>query len=292
MFANVHVFRAGQPAAGAQCLSIDLPVQRRMAVFAAANLAVVAASFSIENALWPWQARMDTATPGWCFVLAQAGVLGFVVALAIRGGPLAVTEALLSATLVGYAYVLAGVWLIDPRRSVQLAHLIFRAVQLGLVGVGSMALGITLRMMLGQRVALDSTAPPGAGVKGQYHLGELMFIVVVIAVGLGLANLFVDHFARESQLGEIVLSILRSLPAALPWLWGLLQRRLSWPVLGMIVVSSVLLLLAKSAIAYAWTGEEFGAILELSIRRAVAYAVAATINGLMLRGLGFRWEPG
>jgi hypothetical protein len=292
MSANVHVFRAGISAGGAGSRYPDAPAQLRLAIFLAINLAAVAVCFPIENRLLPWQARMDTTTPGWCVVLSQAGVIGFAIAMTIRGGSAAVAQALLAATLLGYSYALAGERLIDPRRAIQFAHLIFRAVQLGLVAVAAMALGITVRLMLRQRLMLGDELKSDRQASSQYHLGELMFLVVVFAVGLGLVNLFFDHFDRETQLFEIVLAVVRSLPAALPWMWGVMQRRLSMQVVALIVASSIALVVLKAWIAYAFTGDDFSLLLEQAGWRAVAYTAAATFNGLLLRGLGFQWCRG
>jgi hypothetical protein len=292
MSANVCLFRAGFPAGGARSLYPDAPAQLRLALIVVMNLAAVAACFFIENLLLPTQVRLDTTTPGWCFVLAQASVLGFVIAMTVRGEPTAVIQSLLVATLIGYAYVFAGLIVLDGHRVVQFAQLVFRAVQLGLVSVAAMALGISLRMILRQRLTLAEVVETEVKRGPQYHLGELMFLTVVFAVGMGFVNLFFNHFQRETQLWEIVLSTLRSLPAALPWLWGVMQKRLSWSVLMLIVASSLVLMVLKTCLEYPLTSDDFSTILERCGRRAVAYAAAATLNGLLLRGLGFHWCRG
>src|SRR5581483_1714554 len=186
MLANGRVFRAGIPAAAAEGLSQEAKIQWRLAIVLVADVLLVAASFSIENALTPWRARMDATTPGWCFVLAAASSIGMITALAVQGGWLAVAEALLGATLLGYAYFLAGASLIDPRRAVQSAHLVFRGVELGFVCVAAMMLGVAFRFMFHQRLTLGSQ--PTRRATAQYQLGELMFLVVLFSVGLGLVN--------------------------------------------------------------------------------------------------------
>jgi hypothetical protein len=201
-----------------------------------------------------------------------------------------VVQSLLAATLLGYAYMLAGAWLIDQRRTIQYAHLVFRAVELGMVGVAAMAAGIGTRLVLRQRLALCGEVPQRVG--RQYHLGELMFLIVVFAVGLGLVNLFFDHVDRETQLADILLAIARAFPAALPWLWGVMQPKLTIPALAVIVGLTLGLLLVKAAFDYTLTGDELAAILPQVTRRAAAYAAAATLNGLSLRALGFRWQSG
>ena len=288
MSAHVRLFGAGLPGAIAHRLYLEAAVQSRLLLLLALNLAAVAASFSIENLLLPWQSRMDATTPGWCFVLAQASVIGVVAALAIRGGWLAVIEALLAATLLGYAYVLAGSSLIDPRRAIQHAHLIFRAVELGMVVVVAMAGGIAARLMLHQRLTLDGRSTGRAS--RQYHVGELLFLMAVFAVGLGLVNLFFDHVDRETQLADIVLAVARAFPAALPWLWGVTQPKLSPAALATIIAITIAVMLLKMTIAYTLTGDELTAILMQAGRRASAYAAGAMLNGLALRGLGFRWQ--
>jgi hypothetical protein len=288
MLANVRVFRAGIPAAAAGSLSREASVHWRLAILLATNVLLVATSFSIENALTPWQARMDATTPGWCFVLGAASAIGMIIALAVEGGWLAVVEGLLAATLLGYAYFLAGASLIDPRRAVQLAHLMFRGVELGFVCAAAMMLGVAIRLLFHQRLTL--ARQPARRVAAQYQLRELMFLIVVFAVGLGPVNLFFDHFDRETQLADILLSVVRAFPASLPWLWGVARPKLKALDLAIIVGGSAGLMLIKALIFYGTTGDDFGGLLLLAGQRAAAYATAATMNGLLLRGLGLRWQ--
>jgi hypothetical protein len=288
MLANVRMFRAGVPAAAAGSLSRQARIQSRLAVVLIANIGLVAASFAIEDALTPWRMRMDSTTPGWCFALAGAGATGIVTALTASGGWLAVAESLLAATLLGYAYFLTGAFLIDTGRMLQEAHLVFRAVELGMVSMAAMLLGITLRLVLRQRLTFDGGAARRAAA--QYRLGELMFLVVVFAAGLGLINLFFDHFRRETQLADILFSVVRAFPAALPWLWGVTRPKLAALELAVIVGGSICVMLVKATMSYATTSDEFSDALLLAGQRAAAYATAATLNGLLLRALGLRWH--
>jgi hypothetical protein len=288
MSANILVLRAGEAAGRARDIYPEAPIQGRLALVVLFNLAAVAASFYLENMLLPWRARMDTTTPGWCFVLAQASALGLAIAIATRGGSFAVVQALLAATLLGYAYTLSGAWLIDPRRALQYAHLIFRAVEMGLVSVAAMALGIAMKLMLHQRLALAGDAAPKSA--RHFYLGQLMFLIGVFAVGLWLVNLFFDHFDRETQLAEIVQAIVRSFPAALPWLWLVLQPRPMLPAIGVVLGITLIVMAVKVFIA-SLTGDELPVILLQATDRAAAYALGAALNGLLLRGLGFRWIP-
>jgi hypothetical protein len=153
-----------------------------------------------------------------------------------------------------------------------------------------MALGLTIRVVLRQR--LELMRGEGDDAARQYLLGELMFLVVVFAVGMGFVNLFFDHYDRETQLWDVALAALRSIPAALPWLWGVTQRRLSVWDLALILLASATIMGIKIFAAYALTEEESGMILERAWRRAFAYAAGGTFNGLVLRGLGFRWRRG
>ncbi|MBW8883402.1 MAG: hypothetical protein JF612_01210 [Planctomycetia bacterium] len=288
MLANLRVFRTGMPVVAAGDLSRAASTQWRLAVLLVANMVMVAAAFSVENALMPWRIRMDATTPGWCFVLAEASAVGVVSALVIEGGWLAVAESLLFATLLGYAYFLAGAALIDPRRGLQLAHLVFRGVELGMVCVAGMMLGVVVRLIFRRR--LSFVCRPDHRTVAQYQLGELMFLVVVFALGLGLINLFFDHFDRETQLAEILLAIVRAFPAALPWLWGVARPKLTLLDLAVIVGGTVFLMILKAVISYSISGDAFADVLLLAGQRAAAYATSATINGMLLRSLGFRWR--
>jgi len=287
MSANILVLRAGEATGRARSLYPEAPIQGRLALMLLLSLAAVAASFYLENMLLPWRSRMDTTTPGWCFVLAQASSLGLAIAIATRGGSFAVVQALLAATLLGYAYVLSGAMLIDPRRALQYAHLIFRAVEMGLVSVAAMALGIAMKLMLHQQLALSGDAAPKSA--RHFYLGQLMFLIGVLAVGLWLVNLFFDHFDRETQLADIVQAIVRSFPAALPWLWLVLQPRPTLAAIGVVLGNTLVVMAVKVFIA-TLTGDELPVILLQATDRAAAYALGAALNGLLLRGLGFRWS--
>ena len=265
----------------------DAPVQWRLIVVLAAGLVGVVGSFWIEDMLLPWYARMDATTPGWSFVLSEASVLGCIVALAVRARSAAIVQALLAATLVGYTYVFAGAALIDPRRSVQSAHLIFRAVELGLVSVAAMIVGSCLRLLLRQRLALAAGERRDAAP--QYGVGDLMFLTVVFAMGMWLVNLFFDHFDRNAQLTDVVLAVVRALPAALPWLWGLTQPRLSPGAILAIIATSLLVWAVKAGLEYHGSGEELWLVIYQTGVRAAAFASGASFSGLLLRGLGFRW---
>lgn len=288
MLANVRVFRAGIPAAAAGGLSDGAKVQRRLAIVLVTNVVLIAGSFSVEDTLAPWRTRMDATTPGWCFVLGCAASVGIVTALAVEGGWLAVAESLLMATLLGYAYFLTGTALIDMRRTLQSAHLVFRGVELGMVCMAAMMIGVALRVVLRQRLSFAWQSARRAAT--QYQLGELMFLVVVFSAGLALVNLFFDHFDRETQLADILLAVVRAFPAALPWVWGTTRPKLALIHLAIIVGGSFGVMILKAAIFYAVSGEAFGDVFLLAGQRAAAYATSATINGLLLRGLGFRWH--
>jgi hypothetical protein len=265
----------------------DAAGQWRLLVVLAASLAGVGGSFWLENQLLPWHSRMDATTPGWSFVLSQASAFGFIAAIALRTKSAAVLQSLVGATLLGYAYVFAGASLIDPRRAVQFAHLIFRAVELGLVAVAAMIVGASLRLLLRQRLALTRsnhrTAAP------QYGVGDLMFLTIVFAVGMWLVNLFFDHFDRESQLSEILLAVVRALPAVLPWVWCLSQPRLTPAAAGAVFAWSLVVWGLKAAFDFHATEETVGVVIYLTGLRAAAYAVGALGMALLLRGLGFRW---
>ncbi len=300
MFANVRIFRAGFPVAAAEGLSREAQIQWRLAIVLITNMGLVAASFAIEDTLTPWRMRMDSTTPGWCFALAGASAVGMITALCVSGGWLAVAESLLAATLLGYAYFFTGAVLIDIGRMLQYAHLVFRGVELGMVSMAAMTLGIMLRLVLRQRLTLESPAArtcPAARISSearrgaiQYRLGELMFLVVVCAAGLGLVNIFFDHYRRETQLADILFSVVRAFPAALPWLWGVTRPKLASVELALIVGVSIGVMLVKAAMSAMATSDEFGDVLLLAGQRAAAYATAATINGLLLRALGLRWH--
>lgn len=265
----------------------DAAIQWRLALVLLASLVGIAASFWLENILLPWKSRMDRTTPGWAFVLSQASVFGFVAALSIRGRSAAIAQALLAATLIGYAYVIAGSLLIDQRRTVQYAHLIVRGVELGLVSVAAMIVGASVRLLACQRLALHGEDAEKHAA--QFSLGDLMFLTLVFAIGVWSVNLFFDHYDREAQLGDVLLSVVRALPAALPWLWGVTQPRLSKKAVLVIVASSAALWAIKTICEYETLADQLPLVMVQVGVRSVAYAAGATATALLLRSLGFRW---
>jgi hypothetical protein len=280
----------GQRAGSAGPLYPDGPAHARILIILAANLALVAAAFYSENQLWPWQARMDLRTPGLGLMLAQTVVLGFAVGLATRAGWLAMMLGLLAATLLGYAFFYSGMWLIDPRRALEIAFLISRAVEVGIVGTSMLILGVAVRLVLRQRLALESE--PSAEATPQYQLRELMFLIAACALGLGLSNLFAYDFERELQVFALVDSLARAAPAALPWLWLVTQPRVTLRAIVWVIVISVVLAGMKIVLDHALTREEAYEILCDARLRAAALTGGAVFNGVLLRALGFRWRRG
>jgi hypothetical protein len=268
----------------------DGPAHLRLGVVLALNLLLVAGAFYAENVLWPWQARMDLRTPGWAMVLAQTVVLGFVAALTNRAGWIAVVLGLLAATLLAYAFFLAGTWLIDITRALQTAYLISRAVQLGLVGTIVLTLGVAVRLILRQRLALRTE--PLADAVPQYCLSELMFLVAACSVGFGVLNLFAYDFEREDQVFALADSLLRALPGTLPWLWLVTQPRVTVRAIVWVFLATAGLAGAKIVWDHALTRQEASEILCDARLRAAAFTGGAVFNGLLLRALGFRWRRG
>jgi hypothetical protein len=280
----------GQRAGSSGPLYPDGPAHARLFVVLAANLAVVAAAFYAENQLWPWQARMDLRTPGLVLMLAQTVVLGFVVGLATRAGWLAMMLGLLSATLLGYAFFYSGLWLIDPRRALQMAYLISRAVEVGLIGSTMLVLGLATQLVLRQRLALPYE--PVAAAAPQYRLRELMFLIAACAFGLGVSNLFAYDFEREVQVFSLVDAVARTAPATLPWLWLVTQPKITLRAIVWVAVLTVGLTALKIVMDHALTREEAYEILCDARLRAAALTGGAVVNGLLLRALGFRWRRG
>src|SRR5262249_2558129 len=148
----------------------------------------------------------------------------------------------------------AGQSLIDPRRAVQLAHLVFRAVELGMLSIAALAAGFSVRVLLNERLRFSPTEERTA--RRQFGLPELRFLTIVFAMGAWMLSLFFDHFDREAQLQEIVLTTLRALPAVLPVLWLAMQSNISRQA-AILVVSLLLgVMLIKAAIEYTLTGDE------------------------------------
>ena len=272
----------------AQTLFRDLQSQVCLGLFMAVNVVLVWASFRIESIFLPWQTRLDVTTPGWCFALGQAGVVGAAVALSYRRNATLVVHALLVATLVAYAYALAGLWQGEPRSTLQYSRLLLRAVDLGVLSVAGLILGVTVRVLFGERIVAGDQAIDSA--RRQYGVRGLIFLMFVCGISLGVVNVFFDHADRNAQLAEAANAIVRALPASLPWFWGVMQKRLSVRALILIVVSSLALWYAKAIITYVTTHGPWTEIIEQTGQRAAAYAIAGAINGSLLRGLGFGWR--
>jgi hypothetical protein len=288
MAAGAMEVRAGACPNSVTEVAGDARIHALLVVALVTNLIAIPAAFAVENMLAPWQVRMEVTTPGWCFMMAQAAVIGFVAALVVRGKVLAVAEGLLAATLLGYAYVLANLWLIEAHRGLQYTHLVFRGVELGMVALAALLVGVATRQILRERLLFAGEQPSGSG--RQYGLGDLLFLIAAYSVALALVNLFFNHFHRETQIRDVSVAAVRTLPAALPWVWGVTQRRLSSAALATIVLMTLIVMGVKILVVYAVTGDEIGLVVEQAGRRAAAYAFGGTFNGLLLRGLGFSWQ--
>jgi hypothetical protein len=223
-------------------------------------------------------------------MLAQTVVLGFAVGLATRAGWLAVTLGLLAATLFGYAFFYSGTWLIDPRRALQMAFLISRAVEVGLVGTTMLILGLATRLVLRQRLALGREDT--AEVSPQYRLRELMFLTAACAMALGVLNLFAYDFNRELQVSSLADALMRAAPATLPWLWLVTQPKVTLRAIVWVTMLTVALTAVRIVWDHALTRREAYEILCDARLRAAALTGGAVVNGLLLRALGFRWRRG
>jgi hypothetical protein len=281
--------RADTEARCAGSASADTRNHLLLGIVILGNLAAVAACLLIENVLRPWQSPADMATPGWCLIAAQAELLGFTAALVLRNGWAGIAHGLMAATLMAYAYGLTGVWLVDERRPLQVTQVIFRALEFGMLSVAALMVGSTVRLLFCRRLAHEREHDPAAR---HFGLRDLMFLTVVFGIGLSMCNLFLDHFERDVQLFALGRAFVRSLPATLPWMWGAVQRQLTWKALVTIVAISLAVMVTKALVEGGQSGEMNPELWHHAGRRAAAYAFAGTMNGLLLRGLGFRWsEP-
>jgi hypothetical protein len=242
----------------------------------------------VEGAVSPQGFTIEQKSPAWCFALGQAGAVGFIAALAVRGNCLAIAQALLGATVFAYTYVFAGREHLDPSRPLQVSQLIYRGVELGFVAVAGLIFGILARRLLSQRIL---RAPAGGRNRIiQYSLRDLMVVLFECGLALTIVNTFFNHFDRESQLIEIAAIVARSLPAAIPWLWAITQPRMSAATFAAVGGASLLLLGLKAAIDCAAMSGDLADVVALAGERATAFALAGAVNGVALRGLGFRWQ--
>jgi hypothetical protein len=268
----------------------DARDQALLAVFVLVNLGAAAIAFPLEGILSLGTVRIDASTPGWCFVLAQAGVLGFVAALTFRGAWMATVQGLMAATLLGYAYVYTGQWWIDERRILDYSHLVYRGLEIGMVSFAALILGVGVRLIVQQRMLLQEEHD--AGRASQYSVRDLLFLMAVFAVGMGFVNLFFNHSLREEQLLEVGWAVLQTLPAAVPWLWVTVRRRLPLGSALAILAASLLLIGANAVVGALSTTAQIADVVKVAALSGAAFAVAGAVNGLVLRWLGFRCQRG
>jgi hypothetical protein len=269
-----------------------LAAQYRLATLAGLNVFVVAASVWVEQMFFSDVTGPALRTPRWWFALGQAASLGFMLTTGIPDRRVAVVQAILTGVVVGYTYALVGATVIAESLALARVDLVFQAVELGTVCAVGMAIGAMIRWVGRWRLAAAETCASDSRPQCQYTVADLLFLTGVIAVGLGLFNLFLEEQARESQVWSIGATVALAVPASLPWLWGVSQNRLAISFALVIPLISLALLLFLALTEYALTSGDFAAILEHAGQRTAALTFAATLNGLALRGLGFAWRRG
>ena len=268
----------------------DGPAHARLLVLVAIGAGVVALSFMMEDLFLPWRVRMYQFTSGWATALAQSIAVAVACALAVRGGWLSVAQGLLAATIAAYAYSLGGLWIIDPARSLQTAHVVSRGVQLGLVSAVALTLGVAARLVLRQRLALAGERLDERACS--FNMTELLFLTAACAAGLGVAKLFAYDFHRDDQVFEIAVVLLRALPATLPWLWLLTQPRPTLRGLAGALAIGGSVALIKVIVEPIVTGHDAEEVRQRVALSSLAYTITASANGLLLRWMGFRWRRG
>ena len=288
----------GVPTPGAVQLPVDglrayVP-QLRVVLLVAGNVFVVALSGWLQDFFLAHSGGPSPATPRWWFTLAQATCLGFVLTTAVPDWRSATAQAILAGVILGYTYAIVGAAIIDERLAQERIDLVFQSLELGCVCACGMAAGAMTRFVGRWQLtcAEDQQGQAGQVPLPQHSLADLLALIAVLCVGLSLFQLFLDDDMRDAQVARIATTVAMATPAALVWLWGVSQDRLS-AGLAMLILGSALGLLAILALTeYALTTGELTAILEHAGQRTAALTFAATVNGLALRGLGFAWRRG
>lgn len=266
--------------------------QLRVVLLVAGNVLVVALSGWVQDFfLAHGGGRLPATPPRWWFTLAQAACLGFVLTTAVPDWRSATVQAILAGVILGYTYALVGAAVIDERLALARIDLVFQSLELGCVCAGGMAVGVMTRLV--GRWQLTSATEQGRPMAiAQHSLADLLELTAVLCVGLALFQLFLDDELRDAQVGRIATTVAMAGPAALVWLWGVSQDRLSAEIAMLVLGSALGLLMVLALTEYALTTGEFTAILEHAGQRTAALTFAATVNGLALRGLGFSWHRG
>jgi hypothetical protein len=274
------------------CLSrpaLMIQPARRLALLFGANVLIVAASVWLEQVFFSDASGPNLHSPRWWFALGQAAAMGFILTTGLPDRRAAIVQALVAGISIGYTYAFVGATVVAERLAIERVELVFQAVELGWVCAAGMAIGAVTRFVARWHLApaaLASAEP----AQGQYTVADLLFLMSVIGVSLGLFNLFLEEESREAQLWRIGTTVGLAVPASLPWLWAVSQNRLSVGFAVAIPLLSAGLLLFLALTENALTGNDFAAILEHAGQRTAALTIAATLNGVALRGLGFAWR--
>jgi hypothetical protein len=268
----------------------DAPAHARLVALLAATLWLVYISFGLENQFTPWSQRMDQFSPGWAWASSQAVASGVAIALAVRGGWFSVAQGLLGATLLAYAYVLGGLSLIETRRAFQAAVLVSRGANLGLAAACVLTAAVAARICLRQRLALRSEELDSHAK--HFSLAELLFLTAACAVGLRIAQEFTFDVTRDHQFYYIAVTLVRTLPATLPWLWLLTLDRPTTRLFSAVAAISAIVFVVKFALAATVASDPPIQVLLQIALTSLACTLCAVLNGLLLRCLGFRWRRG
>jgi hypothetical protein len=267
-------------------------VLRLVAVFLLNLLLFVAVQVVTDNFL-----AYSTRFPGWLLwsvgtsgLRTMAVCSGMLTVLAIRRPWFGWLLAMLIATLHAYLYAFTP-WFHDP---LFFSHNLDvyvggEAIYIWLFAFGAHA--VTRLARLGLPVAIDLHARPPARRERRFQVSDLLYATAVVAVYLGCISAmplneepFTPHlgitlsvFFMASVSGTILWALSHEQLRQAPWWWVVPWAAL-FPTLGELLINACVFLGDNP---YYW--------IEARVAETIGCIGIATFNGLLLRGLGFRW---
>jgi hypothetical protein len=267
-------------------------VLRLAAVFLLNLLLFVAVQIVTDNFL-----SYSTQFPSWlvwsvgAFGLRTIAVCnGMLTVLAIRRPWFGWLLAMLIATLHAYFYAFTP-WFHDPlffshNLDVYLGG---EAIYIWLFAFGAHA--VTRLARLGLPVAIDFHTRPPARRERQFQVSDLLYATAVVAVYLGCISAmplyeepFTPHlgitlsvFFMALVSGTVLWALLHEQLRQAPW-WWIVPWAALFPTLGELLINACVFLGDNP---YYW--------IENRVSETIGCIAIATCNGLLLRGLGFRW---
>ena len=276
-----------------ECVSDPgLAMARRRWGLLAIALSNLAIATAMDALAWSGEStrRPDEIVCTFCILngilYGQATVLGVLAALVPRRSLVGLSGIAAYTIVFGYS-----TWLVHFALSFLTRGVPFIGVFFALLAIAMLIVLMGARMLLGWRVS--AVAPPDQQPRGQFHLANLLELMVLCGTWLGL-NLVLEHDGMRGLMALVFARfIARFVLIGVPILFATLADRPPpiWIILGFclwyVFVDVGLDLIPIH------DGDSVGGTLRRLPQHAQmsgGFLLAISVNGLVLRRLGYRWH--